>query len=312
MRQVGQNERGVEEGTMKGRTGSVGLWAPPPMRVRGSPDNCRAGSDTREVVLIRHAHTLCNHPSSAVKTSLWVTVAVVCGVASALPLGLTSLWWHAIFVGVGAATIGASLAQWYINCDMERRRQKEDPALSPTGVRAARERGWTEQDGAVSVILVSPLRRALQTAQLLFSEGSHRIIAVEWLREELRYPCDQRGTLSQMVKDFPSVDFSLIRDEEDPFDVRRDDYALRARETAHALLAGDNPFGREGRVVLVGHGRWIREFLEELGEVDIPSFLPNLGTHRLFISSSNSFGSSPLDSGSQAHSQPKGSNRSST
>ena len=68
------------------------------------------------------------------------------------------------------------------------------------------------------LIIVSPLHRAVQTAQLTFADflGGVRFVAHDLCREELGLlVCNKRRPLSETIREFPLVDFSLTSGEED-------------------------------------------------------------------------------------------------
>merc|ERR1711879_608353 len=61
--------------------------------------------------------------------------------------------------------------------------------------------------------------RTLQTAQLTFKEATEvgvPCVAEEAWRETVNFCCDGRWPVSKLKCDFPSVDFSQIKDESDP------------------------------------------------------------------------------------------------
>lgn len=109
-----------------------------------------------------------------------------------------------------------------------------DSVLSDKGVaqcRKVRQQFW----GATAqlhcdAVICSPLRRTLQTAQLVFgafgqADGIGRGSSIPWVAlEEAREnsngynrPCDCRRTREQQLEDFPHVDFSAVPDGEDTF-----------------------------------------------------------------------------------------------
>ena len=68
------------------------------------------------------------------------------------------------------------------------------------------------------LIVVSPLHRAVQTAQLTFADfiGDVRFVAHDLCREELGLlVCNKRRPLSETTREFPHVDFSLTSGEEE-------------------------------------------------------------------------------------------------
>jgi broad specificity phosphatase PhoE len=60
---------------------------------------------------------------------------------------------------------------------------------------------------SVQIVLVSPLTRALQTAQLVFGGKGIPIVVRPELTESFRYGCDLSGPLEDKPKEFPSFDF---------------------------------------------------------------------------------------------------------
>jgi len=68
------------------------------------------------------------------------------------------------------------------------------------------------------LIVVSPLHRAVQTAQLTFADfvGDVRFVAHDLCREELGLlVCNKRRPLSETIREFPNVEFSTTSGEED-------------------------------------------------------------------------------------------------
>jgi broad specificity phosphatase PhoE len=63
------------------------------------------------------------------------------------------------------------------------------------------------------LLIVSPLHRAIQTAQITFEDfrGKVPFVAHEACREELGLlVCNKRRPLSETIREFPDVDFSLV------------------------------------------------------------------------------------------------------
>ncbi|KAL3674887.1 hypothetical protein V7S43_000813 [Phytophthora oleae] len=85
----------------------------------------------------------------------------------------------------------------------------------PPSVKAELERGMPPIEGVV----VSPLSRAIQTAQTFFAEDqvpNSPFLCMENCREIFDcYTFDKRRSLSEIRKKFPTVDFSLVKDEKD-------------------------------------------------------------------------------------------------
>jgi len=80
----------------------------------------------------------------------------------------------------------------------------------------------TEPHLKPQLLVVSPLRRATLTGLLAFEPHVTRtelpVIAHELCHERAgRHTCDKRLSKQQLAAQYPTVDYSLITDEEDPF-----------------------------------------------------------------------------------------------
>lgn len=95
-------------------------------------------------------------------------------------------------------------------------------------------------------------RQAMSTA------GCPPIIAHELCREHLgRHPCDKRRTLSHYKKQFPAVDFSLIKTEEDELwgpDFREEKEQIKARGLKFMQWLMTRP---EQRIAVVSHSSFL-------------------------------------------------------
>ena len=97
-----------------------------------------------------------------------------------------------------------------------------DAQLTDLGKEQARDlQGRTAALGGVEVLVVSPMRRAIQTGLLAFEEQVARglpVVATEAAHEIAgRHTCDCRLPLADLAAQFPTVDFSGVGSEEDPF-----------------------------------------------------------------------------------------------
>lgn len=155
----------------------------------------------------------------------------------------------------------------------------------------------------VELVVVSPLRRTLQTAvgawgggPLLSGEaqnsalmiegvecgkkdkifakhgaissiGAPPFIANEWCREQNgNHPCDKRGSISFLKASFPTIDFSLVKTDEDTWwksDKREsaNDVYTRAREFLKWLV--DRP---ETRIAVVSHSSFLYHMCHLFGD----------------------------------------------
>lgn len=98
------------------------------------------------------------------------------------------------------------------------REDLEDATLSDGGVSECADVPEGSASGA-QLLLVSPMRRTLQTATLSFPHLKHKIpwLALECLREVTgMHPCDRRLPIPVHAESHGHVDFSLIEDVQDP------------------------------------------------------------------------------------------------
>ena len=110
------------------------------------------------------------------------------------------------------------------------------------------------------LIVVSPLHRAVQTAQLTFADfiGDVRFVAHDLCREELGLLyCNKRRPLSESLREFPHVDFSLTSGEEDTLwqpDERESPLAKSKR--IYSFLADYIQHRPEKEIAVVGHSAY--------------------------------------------------------
>eukprot|EP00282_Hemiselmis_andersenii_P006057 CAMPEP_0114172222 /NCGR_PEP_ID=MMETSP0043_2-20121206/35138_1 /TAXON_ID=464988 /ORGANISM="Hemiselmis andersenii, Strain CCMP644" /LENGTH=251 /DNA_ID=CAMNT_0001270039 /DNA_START=258 /DNA_END=1010 /DNA_ORIENTATION=+ len=110
-----------------------------------------------------------------------------------------------------------------------------DPELTAEGRRQVASQKSLSSQLPVDLVLVSPLRRTLETASGLF--GKHpNMVAVEELRESVTESCNIRLPVSELKKAYPHVDFGGISEDHDPY-----------------LHRFDKPEGAEG---LSGSAKW--------------------------------------------------------
>lgn len=114
----------------------------------------------------------------------------------------------------------------------------------------------------VDLILVSPLRRTLETADNIFDK-SNIFEAVDEIREFVSNPCDKRETIEVISKFFDYVDFSKIND----------DYDLNKKETEDDILIRMDLFfiylqslkNKYKSIAVVTHGAFLERFLNKYG-----------------------------------------------
>ncbi|RHY34191.1 hypothetical protein DYB32_001097 [Aphanomyces invadans] len=163
-----------------------------------------------------------------------------------------------------------------------------DAELNEAGVRDASRRSVymrMELDAGMPLdrILVSPLTRTVQTANLYFNLTSSTsiksprtqlpVLAIESARETLGvHTCDKRRPTTELIRDFPHVDWSLI---ESPHD---DLWHPHHRETSEEIHTRCHEFLEDvfhtvpdTYLAVVSHGGFIRACMGVLG---MPSYKP--------------------------------------
>jgi broad specificity phosphatase PhoE len=120
-----------------------------------------------------------------------------------------------------------------------------------------------EYDLTPQLVIVSPLHRALQTAQITFQDSLDAAIpfvAHEACREELGIlTCNKRRPLSETKREFPNIDFSLLESgEEDTL------WNPLEREAAHDqskriydFLVDFVQHQPQREIAVVGHSAWL-------------------------------------------------------
>jgi broad specificity phosphatase PhoE len=128
------------------------------------------------------------------------------------------------------------------------------------------------EEGPFDLVVVSPLRRTLETASLLYDVPGVRrppFLAFELVREAFGlYTCDQRSTLTDLLADarWSHVDFSHIGTDADTWHnpaVRETVGSVRERAVHFAAWLAARA---EARILVVSHG----VFLESLSPVLSP------------------------------------------
>jgi glucosyl-3-phosphoglycerate phosphatase len=116
----------------------------------------------------------------------------------------------------------------------------------------------------VDVVLVSPLSRTIETALLAIPPGP-RFILEESIRERCgTHPCDKRRSRAELASDYPTIDLSAMKSEEDDYwtEVREPQELLVARSAAFLGLIRDRP---ELNISVVTHNDFLKALLFESG-----------------------------------------------
>ena len=115
------------------------------------------------------------------------------------------------------------------------------------------------------IVLVSPLRRALQTATALYASnnGSNKpkFVALEALREKRTgYVADERRSVAVLQQEFPHVNFDdLLHKHENPTPDKGEDNAKLQIRTHTFLSSAYMANLKQDCIAIVTHKAWLRE-----------------------------------------------------
>lgn len=118
------------------------------------------------------------------------------------------------------------------------------------------------------LVVISPMRRTLQTASLCFPQLINKVpwVAIETLREQTGlHPCDRRRPTTELAELFPHVSFSEIESDIDPLYNR---YLLR--EPVSAVTSRAIEFVEwlsmrpEKEVIVVTHSLYLEQLLHQV------------------------------------------------
>jgi len=117
-----------------------------------------------------------------------------------------------------------------------------DAPLTPIGLEQSKQLALTVDNLILppEIVVVSPLRRAIQTAELGFRANRKDLpfVATELARERVSlHTCDGRRPLSEIKADFPFVDFAEVVDEADTMWLSKEDQPSEDASEACALRA---------------------------------------------------------------------------
>lgn len=150
------------------------------------------------------------------------------------------------------------------------REDLEDATLSDGGLSecAAVPNGSAS---AAQLLLVSPMRRTLQTASLSFPHLVGRVpwLALESLREVTgMHPCDRRLPIPEHAESHPHVDFSFIQDVHDPMYHKYTDAQTREPDEDVMLRCADFltflQAREESEIVVCTHSVYLRVLFNQM------------------------------------------------
>lgn len=133
-----------------------------------------------------------------------------------------------------------------------------DPHLTALGHQQAKANQPITPSLGVQLVVVSPLARAVQTALGAFQTvPGVPYIANENCREQSgQHVCDKRQTREAASKMFPTIDFSLLLDNEDTMWTKERETRVSVADRGDALIRflADRP---EKNIAVVAHSSWL-------------------------------------------------------
>tara|TARA_Y100000991_G_C21946353_1_gene337624 strand:+ start:110 stop:661 length:552 start_codon:yes stop_codon:yes gene_type:complete len=137
----------------------------------------------------------------------------------------------------------------------------EYPRLTVKGLKQCFELKKKLDEDKFDYIIVSPLRRTLETAASIFDKNNH-FIAMESIREFVSNPCDYRESLEGILKEYNFVDFGLIDDNYD-YNKKEEDIDINLRMESFYTYLTNTPFEK---IAVVSHGEFLKRFFKKYGK----------------------------------------------
>lgn len=138
------------------------------------------------------------------------------------------------------------------------------PRITTNGIYQCKKLKTYFENLNINIILSSPLRKALETVECVFSD-SHMIIASDLLREHLTHPvnnCECRESKENLVKTFEGIDFSQVYDNYN-YNNYEDEESINNRMKAFYYYLLNLTYKS---IVVVSHENFIKSFLKVYSE----------------------------------------------
>ena len=143
----------------------------------------------------------------------------------------------------------------------EKHWQIKYPKLTELGIQQCKNARSKFDINCINLILVSPLRRTLETSENIF--GKRKSLALELIKEAIINPCDFRESKKEVIKDFQYVNFNYVDDECDYNNIESlDEIQDRCHKFYHYLQELN-----EDNIAVVTHGAFLREFMNLYGSI---------------------------------------------
>ena len=155
--------------------------------------------------------------------------------------------------------------------DVEQAYTQPDGNLTPEGREACTYVCMPDVD----LVIVSPITRAIQTAQIVFRDRNVPMIAMEEPRENpYKYSINRRAKRSELEKEYPHINFSALT-EDDLMGDGPENVTVRIKSLYNILL--NRP---EKKIAVVSHHNFIKYFMARFGMSVSPV---NCGVYKVVI-----------------------------
>ena len=137
----------------------------------------------------------------------------------------------------------------------------EYPRLTVKGLKQCFELKKTLKEDKFDHIIVSPLRRTLETAVSIFDQNNN-FIAMESVREFISNPCDYRESIEEISKEYNFVDFGFVGDNY-KYNKKEEDIDINLRIDSFYTYLINTPFQK---IAVVSHGEFLKRFFKKYGK----------------------------------------------
>ena len=142
----------------------------------------------------------------------------------------------------------------------------KDPVLTPEGHAQSIQLGETwDQINNIELIIVSPLKRTLQTAHNIFKNKNIPMIALDYCRE---YPlglhsCNKRNTREELEILYPNVGFSSLKTNYDELWYPKREETIEELNSRILQVINFIKYRPENNIAFVNHNSFIRQFKDK-------------------------------------------------
>ena len=139
------------------------------------------------------------------------------------------------------------------------------PSLTENGIKQARELNKILNKEKIDKILVSPLKRTLQTYHYVFLGRNISTISSDCIREYVQNRCDYRENINKYIIQYKNIDFSYISEKQDVYKLFAgiENYIdIKKRCDTFYQWLQTNKNNNVKCIAVVTHGAFLKQFLE--------------------------------------------------